>query len=79
MELPINPEEQTPEQVQRSIYAAFDSVNLINQLKAQPSLTEEEQDRLNRNVEHLRIMLAKEWFSEGLSEQQRNDINACLV
>jgi hypothetical protein len=78
MELPINPEEQTPEQVQKSISAAFDSVNLINQLKAQPSLTEEEQDRLNRNVEHLRIMLAKEWFSEGLTEQQRNDINACL-
>jgi hypothetical protein len=79
MELPINPEEQTPEQVQRSIYAAFDPVNLINQLKAQPSLTEEEQDRLNRNVEHLRIMLAKEWFSEGLTEQQTIDIDACLV
>jgi hypothetical protein len=79
MELPINPEEQTPEQVQRSISAAFDSVNLINQLKAQPSLTEEEQDRVNRNVEHLRIMLAKEWFSEGLTEQQRIDIDACLV
>ena len=79
MELPINPEEQTPEQVQRSISAAFDSVNLINELKLQPSLTEEEQDRLNRNVEHLRIMLAKEWFSEGLTEQQRIDIDACLV
>jgi len=78
MELPINPEEQTPEQVQRSISAAFDSVNLINELKLQLSLTEEEQDRLNRNVEHLRIMLAKEWFSEGLTEQQRIDINSCL-
>ena len=78
MELPINPEEQTPEQVQRSISAAFDSVNLINQLKAQPSLTEEEQDRLNRNVEHLRIMLAKEWFSTGLTEQQKTDINSCF-
>ena len=78
MELTTNPEEQTPEQVQRSISAAFDSVNLINQLKAQPSLTEEEQDRLNRNVEHLRIMLAKEWFSEGLTEQQTIDINSCL-
>ena len=79
MELPINPEEQTPEQVQRSISAAFDSVNLINELKSNPSLTEEEQDRLNRNVEHLRIMLEKEWFSEGLTEQQRIDIDACLV
>ena len=79
MELLINPEEQTPEQVQKSISAAFDSVNLINQLNAQPSLTEEEQDRVNRNVEHLRIMLEKEWFSEGLTEQQRIDIDACLV
>lgn len=79
MELPINPEEQTPEQVQRSISAAFDSVSLINELKAKPSLTEEEQDRLNRNVEHLRIMLAKEWFSEGLTEQQTIYIDACLV
>ena len=78
MELPINPEEQTPEQVQRSISAAFDSVNLINQLKAQPSLTEEEQDRVNRNSEHLRIMLAKEWFSTGLTEQQKTDIDSCL-
>jgi len=78
MELPIKPEEQTPEQVQRSISAAFDSVNLINELKSQLSLTEEEQDRVNRNVEHLRIMLAKEWFSEGLTEQQRIDINSCL-
>jgi len=79
MELPINPEEQTPEQVHRSISAAFDSVNLINELKLQPSLIEEEQDRLNRNVEHLRIMLTKEWFSEGLTEQQTIDIDACLV
>ena len=79
MELPIKPEEQTPEQVQRSISAAFDSVNLINELKSNPSLTEEEQDRVNRNVEHLRIMLEKEWFSEGLTEQQRIDIDACLV
>lgn len=78
MELPIKPEEQTPEQVQRSISAAFDSINLINELKSNPSLTEEEQDRLNRNVEHLRIMLEKEWFSEGLTEQQRIDINSCL-
>jgi hypothetical protein len=78
MELPINPEEQTPEQVQRSISAAFDSVNLINQLKAQPSLTEEEQNRVNRNSEHLRIMLTKEWFSTGLTEQQKTDINSCF-
>jgi len=74
---PITPETQE-QQAQRSISAAFDSVGLINELKAKPSLTEEEQDRLDRNVEHLRIMLAKDWFSDSLTEQQKNDINSCL-
>jgi len=66
------------EQTQRSISAAFDSVNLINELKTKPSLTEEEQSRLDRNKEHLIIMLGKDWFEAGLTEQQKNDINACL-
>jgi hypothetical protein len=68
----------TEEQTQRSISAAFDSVNLINELKTKPSLTEEEQDRLDRNKEHLIIMLGKDWFEAGLTEQQKTDINTCL-
>lgn len=71
--------EMTEEQIQRSVSAAFDSVNLINELKTQPSLNEEEQDRLDRNKQHLTIMLAKDWFSTALTEQQTTDINACLV
>ena len=70
--------ETTEEQTQRSISAAFDSVNLINELKLKTSLTEEEQDRLDRNKEHLTIMLGKDWFEAGLTEQQKNDINTCL-
>lgn len=71
--------EMTEEQIQTSVSAAFDSVNLINELKVQPSLTEEEQDRLDRNKQHLTIMLAKDWFSSALTEQQTTDINTCLV
>jgi hypothetical protein len=71
--------EMTEEQIARSVSAAFDSVNLINDLKSQTSLTEEEQDRLDRNKQHLTIMLAKDWFSGALTEQQTTDINACLV
>lgn len=70
--------EITEDQVQRSISASFDSVNLINELKLKTSLTEEEQDRLDRNKEHLTIMLGKDWFEFGLTEQQKNEINACL-
>ena len=76
MENTLNP--STEEQLQRSISAAFDSVNLINELKTKLSLTEEEQDRLDRNKEHLTIMLGKDWFSNGLTTQQKNDINSCL-
>ena len=71
--------EMTEDQTQRSISAAFDSVNLINELKTKPSLSEEEQDRLDRNKEHLVIMLGKDWFEAGLTEQQKTDINTCLV
>jgi len=43
-------------------------VNLINDLLAKPSLTEEEQDCINRNVEHLEIMIAKDfWTTEDLA------------
>lgn len=52
----------------RQYSAAMDSVNLINDLLAKPSLTEEDQDRINRNVEHLEIMVAKDyWTTEDLT------------
>ena len=48
--------------------AAMDSVNLINALMAQNSRTTEEQDTVSRNVEHLRIMVAKDyWTTEDLT------------
>jgi len=48
--------------------ASLDSVNLINDLLAKPSLTEEEQERIARNVEHLEIMVAKDfWTTEDLT------------
>ena len=52
----------------RHYSAAMDSVNLINDLLAKPSITEEEQDTINRNVEHLEIMVAKDfWTTEDLT------------
>jgi hypothetical protein len=47
--------------------ASMDSVNLINSLLAKPSLTEKEQDCIARNVEHLEVMVAKDyWTTENL-------------
>ena len=46
----------------------MDSVNLINELMAQDSRNEQEQDTVSRNVEHLQIMVAKDfWTTEDLT------------
>jgi len=71
-------ETKTPEQVQRNISAAFDSVNLINNEIAQEA-TDNRKDSVKRNYQHLEIMLAKTWFAEGLTEQQRADIDAAIA
>ena len=70
--------EQTQEQIAQSISAAFDSVNLVAELKAKASVTEDEQGIIDRNVEHLNIMLGKEWFAEALTAEQSEQIIAVL-
>jgi len=58
----------TPEEIAKHYSAAMDSVNLINTLMAQDSRTTEEQDTVSRNVEHLQIMVAKDyWTTEDLT------------
>mgnify|MGYP006969406870 CR=1 FL=1 len=58
----------TSEEIAQHYSAAMDSVNLINDLMAQDSRTAEEQDSVSRNVEHLQIMIAKDfWTTEDLT------------
>ena len=58
----------TAEEIAGHYSAAMDSVNLINDLMAQDSRTTEEQDTVTRNVEHLQIMVAKDyWTTEDLA------------
>jgi hypothetical protein len=71
-------ETQTPEQVQQHISAAFDSVNLIND-EITKEVTDNRKDTVKRNFEHLEIMMGKEWFAAGCTEQQTTDINACIT
>jgi hypothetical protein len=80
MENNLTPQENyTPEQIQKHIAAAFDSVNLINQLSALESLSEEQVSTKERNVQHLEIMIAKEWFTNGLTEEQTSVINQIIA
>ena len=68
----------TPEEVQKHITAAFDSVNLINKTITDP-VTEETKNTVERNFQHLEIMMAKDWFANALTPTQTTDINASIA
>ena len=62
---------QTPEQIAKHYSAAMDSVNLINAGKPSSMTDAEWVDCLKRNKEHLKIMLAKDyWTTEDLAPLQ---------
>lgn len=68
----------TPEEIQKSISAAMDSVSFITK-KISEEKTEERVKGVNRNIKHLEHMLTKEWFSGALSTQQRTDIDTSIT
>jgi|TARA_B100000073_G_scaffold31127_1_gene23667 hypothetical protein len=58
----------TAAEIAQNYSAAVDSVNLINRLDALESLTDEDKDTVKRNVEHLELMVAKDyWTTEDLA------------
>ena len=64
-------ETQTPEQIAKHYSAAMDSVNLINGGKPESMTEADWADCLSRNKEHLKIMLAKTyWTNEDLAPLQ---------
>jgi methyl-accepting chemotaxis protein len=71
-------ENLTQEQIAESVSAAFDSVNLINELNAKTDKTQEDLDTISRNVEHLIVMMSKEWFVNALTSEQTSAINAII-
>ena len=62
-----NIEQPTAEQIAKHYSAAMDSVNLINGGKPESMTDADWADCLSRNKEHLKIMLAKTyWTNENL-------------
>ena len=58
----------TAEQIAQHYKAALDSVDLINKLLAKADRTDEENASIARNVEHLELMVAKDfWTTEDLT------------
>lgn len=66
-----NIEKPTAEEVARHLSAAMDSVNLINGDKPEQMEDADWADTIARNKEHLKIMLAKDfWTTEDLAPLQ---------
>ena len=64
-------EEITKEQIAQHYSACMDSVNLINAGQPEGMTAEDWADTLARNKEHLKIMLAKDfWTTEDLAPLQ---------
>lgn len=58
----------TTEQIAQNYSAALDSVTLINELMALDSRDADQTATVGRNVEHLELMVAKDyWTSEDLA------------
>jgi hypothetical protein len=61
----------TPEDIQRHYNAALDSVNLLNAGKPEGMTDEDWADCVQRNKEHLQIMVAKDfWIDQNLAPLQ---------
>ncbi len=66
----------TAEQIQAHYDAALDSVTLINELVALDSLDDEQTATVARNVEHLQIMVAKDYWTKA---QDLAPLNAAIT
>jgi len=54
----------TPEEIQRHYDAAMDSVNLLDAGKPEGMDDKDWEDCVSRNVEHLKIMVAKDFMQD---------------
>lgn len=64
-------EELTSEQIQKHYDAAMDSVNLLTAGQPEDMSDEDWADTVSRNVEHLEIMVAKDfWEDQDISVLQ---------
>ena len=61
-------EEITAEEIAQNYSAAMDSVNLINAVVAAPDNYADDETVLQRNVDHLKIMVVKDyWTTEDMT------------
>jgi len=68
----------TAEEVQQHITNCFHSWDICEELSAKETLLEDEQGSFDRNKKHIQIMLAKDWFREGCTAEQKANLEKYL-
>lgn len=71
-------ENYTEQQVAAAVAGALDCVALLTSLQNEQTPTQEQQDAIARNVQHLQIMLNKTWFTQAITSQQLAAIQAVI-
>ena len=72
-------EDLTPEQIAQHYSAAMDSVNLINNGQPEGMSDEDWADTVSRNVQHLEIMVAKDFWTDEDLTPFNDAIAACAA
>ncbi len=68
--------ERTAEEIAQAYSAAMDSVNLINAVIADPAAYANDETVIQRNVDHLKIMIAKDYWTDEDLAPLNNAISA---
>jgi hypothetical protein len=63
---------------QKSVSAAYDSVNLINKTILE-TIDDKKKSLVERNVGHLKVMMKKDLFIKELTIEQKTEIESCIL
>ena len=63
---------------EKSVSTAYDSVNLINKTILE-TIDDKKKSLVDRNVKHLQLMLTKDFFVQELTEEQKTEIESCIL
>ena len=66
----MEPDNRTEEQIKKDITMHWSSWDICEALSSKETLTEKEQFSLDRNKDHIQIMLTVDWFVKGCTEEE---------
>lgn len=66
------------EKIEKMISNTLICIESINELNTKNGLTEQEASKLERNKEHLKFVMKKDWFVNNITESQKQEIETLI-